>query len=149
MGLMYSILMDAIVITGAKDFISVTMPADVCAILHELNITQEASETSDTGAIEIALASGVAGAGTATTPRALMEQNTLAFGGTVLTNLTTDETKGNILMRRGWNVLTPFKWLPTPRGQIEIGGQSIFVVHSDVAITSATVTAELILERIG
>ena len=121
-GRMYSLIMDAATITAAKDLISFTLPADVACILHELNVTQEASETSDTGANQIHRASGVAGVGTAATPRALNDGNTVAAGGTALVNLTTDETEGNLLMRRGWNVLTPFKWLPTQKGQISVKG---------------------------
>lgn len=148
-GRMYSILMDAATITAAKDLISFTVPSNVACIVHEINVTQEANETSDTGAIQIHFASGVAGAGTSATPRALDDGNTIAAGGTALVNLTTDETEGNILVRRGWNVLTPFKWLPTPPGQIVVSGAGIIVVRSDVAITSATVSAEMIIELLG
>jgi len=148
-GRMYSLIMDAATITAAKDLISFTVPADVACILHEVNVSQESVEVSDTGAIQIHFASGVAGVGTAATPRALDDGNTIAAGGTALVNLTTDETEGNILMRRGWNVLTPFKWLPTPPAQIVVTGAGIICVRSDVAITSAVVTAEMIIELLG
>ena len=148
-GRMYSIIMDAIAITAAKDLISITVAADKVLILHEVNVTQQASETSDTGALQLHFASGTAGVGTANTPRALDNGNTIAMGGTVLTNLTTDETEGNILMRRGWNVLTPFKYLPTPAGQIDVTGQGILVLRSDVAVTSVTISAEMIVEILG
>lgn len=148
-GRMYSAIMDAQVITAAKNFISYTVPTNVACIIHEVNVTQEASEVSDTGVIQIHFASGAAGAGTASTPRALDDGNTIAAGGTLLTDLTTDETEGNILVRRSWNVLTPFKWLPTPAGQIVVSGAGIIVVHSDITISSATVTAEMIFELLG
>ena len=148
-GRMYSLIMDAATITAAQDLISYTVPADVVCILHELNVTQQASETSDTGAIQIHRGSGSAGVGTAATPRALNEGNTVAAGGTALVDLGTDETEGNILLRRGWNVLTPFKALWTPKTQISVKGQGIIVVRSDVAISSAVVTAELVFELIG
>ena len=148
-GRMYSLIMDAISITAAKDLISYTFPAAVSGIIHEVNVTQQDVETSDSGAIQIHFASGAAGVGTAATPRALNDGNTIAAGGTALTNLTTDETEGNLLVRRGWNVLTPFKWLPTPAGQIQVTGAGIIVVRSDVAITATTVTAEMIFELLG
>ena len=72
-----------------------------------------------------------------------------AMGGTILTDLTTDETEGNILVRRAFNTLSGFHWLPTPESRIVIPGQGIVCVRSDIAITSATVTAELIVEEIG
>lgn len=147
-GRMYSILMDAATIAAAKDLISVTVASDKVLVLHELNVTQEASETSDTGVIQIHRGSGTAGVGTSTTPRPL-DAGDAAMGGTTLTNLTTDETEGNILARRAWNVLTPFKWLPTPSGMIVVPGDGIIVVRSDIAITSATVSAELIVEELG
>lgn len=148
MGRLYSIIMDAATIAAAKDLISVTVAADKTLILHELNVTQEASETSDTGVVQIHRASGTLGVGAAATPRALDAGNA-AMGGTVLTNLTTDETEGNILLRRAWNVLSGFHWMPTPESRVVVPGQGIIVVRSDVAITSATVTAELIVEEVG
>lgn len=148
-GRMYSLIMDAIAITAAKDLISYTVPANIACVLHEVNVTQQASETSDTGAIQIHFASGAAGVGTAATPRALNDGNTIAAGGTALTNLTTDETEGNILVRRGWNVLTAWKYLPTPAPQPIISGAGIIVVRSDVALTSVVVTAEMIFELLG
>jgi len=146
---MYSLIMDAIAITAAKDLLSYTVPANIACILHEVNVTQESSETSDTGAIQIHFASGAAGVGTAATPKALNDGNTIAAGGTALSNLTTDETEGDIIARRGWNVLTPFKYLPTPAGQPVVTGAGIIVVRSDVALTSVTVTAEMIFELLG
>ncbi len=148
-GRMYSLIMDAIAITAAKDLISFTVPSNVACIVHEVDVTQQSVEVSDAGAIQIHFASGAAGVGTAATPRALDDGNTIAAGGTALTNLTTDETEGNILVRRGWNVLAPFKWLPTPAGQIVVTGGGIIVVRSDVAIASADVTAEMLFELLG
>lgn len=148
-GRMYSLIMDAISISAAKDMLSLTVASNVACIIHEVNVTQQSSETSDTGAVQIHFASGAAGVGSAATPRALDDGNTIAAGGTALVNLTTDETEGNILARRGWNVLTPFKWLPTPPGQVIVSGAGIIVVRSDLAITAVTVTAEMIFEIIG
>lgn len=148
-GRMYSLIMEAISITTAKDLISYTVPADVGFVLHEVNITNEDSETSDTGAIVIRRATGSAGIGTAATPRALSDGNTIAAGGTALTNLTTDETAGDLLARRGWNVLTPFKYLPTPPCQIDVSGQGIIVVRSHVTLTAVTINAEMIFELLG
>jgi len=148
-GRMYSLIMDAISITAAKDLISYTVPADVAFILHEVNVTQEDVETSDSGAIQIHFASGVAGVGTAATPRALNDGNSVAAGGTALVNLTTDETEGNLVARRGFNVLGQMHYLPTPASQIVVGGQGIIVVRSDVALTAVKLTAEMIFELLG
>jgi len=148
MGRLYSIIMDAATIAAAKDLISVTVAADTALILHELNVTQESSETSDTGVVQIHRASGTLGVGSAATPRPL-DAGDAAMGGTVLTNLTTDETEGNILLRRAWNVLSGFHWLPTPESRIVVPGQGIIVVRSDIAISSATATAELVVEELG
>ena len=148
-GRMYALFMEAKNITTAQDLISYTVPADVALILHEVNVTNQSVETSDTGVIQIHFASGAAGVGDAATPRALNEGNTVAAGGTALTDLTTDETEGNILVRRGWNVLSPFKWLPTPKGQIIVKGQGIIVVRSDITLTAVLLNAEMIFELIG
>lgn len=148
MGRLYSIIMDAATIAAATDLISVTVAADKALILHELNVTQESSETSDTGVVQIHRASGTLGVGPAATLRPL-DAGDAAMGGTALTNLTTDETEGNILLRRAWNVLSGFHWLPTPESRIVVPGQGIIVVRSDIAISSATVTAELVVEELG
>lgn len=148
-GKMYSILMDAQVISAAKDLISITVPANKVVILHEVVVTQEGGETSDTAVMQIHRGTGTSGAGTATTPRALDEGNGDAFGGTVLTDLGTDEDEGVILARRSFNLLTPFHYLPTPAGLISATGAGILVIRSDIAITSNTLTCEAIVELIG
>ena len=149
MGRMYSIVMDAQSISTAKDLISVTAAADKALVLHELNVTQESTETSDTGVVQIHRASGTAGVGASVVPRPLDAGDAAMSNGAFLTNLTTDETPGNILLRRAFNVLTGFHWLPTPESRIVVPGQGIVVVRSDIAISAATVTAELIVEELG
>ena len=148
-GRMYSLTMDAVDITAAQDLLSYTFPAAVSGIIHEVNVTQENSETSDTGAIQIHFGTGSAGVGTAATPKATNDGNTIAAGGTALVDLTTDETEGDLLARRGWNVLSPWRWAPTPAGQFQVTGGGIIVVRSDVALASVKVTAEMLFELIG
>jgi len=149
MGRMYSILMDAATtVAAAQDLISITAPADAIIIVHEAHISRESSEVSDTAVAQIHRGSGSAGAGGANTPIPLDLQSP-AMGGTVLHDLTTDETEGVIFHRRAFNLISGFHWLPTPEMRIVIPPSGILCLRSDIAITSCTLNAELIVEEIG
>lgn len=149
MGRMYSIISAAAAVTGAQDLLSVTAAANKALILHELNVTQESSETSDTGVIRVYRASAAGTtAASAPTPRPL-DNGDAAMSGTIGHNLSSNSTETAALLRRSWNVLSGFHWLPTPESRLVVPGSGIIVVRSDIAITSATVTAELVVEEIG
>ena len=147
MGRMYSVLMDAATVSTAQDLGRITAPSDAILKIHEVVVTQEATETSDTGAIQLQRSS-TAGTGTSYTAK-LLEGSDAAFGGSSVVNLSVDTSAGDILHREGFNVLNGYRYLPTPETRITVPPSGIFVVRSDVAITSATVTCVVIFEEIG
>lgn len=147
MGRMYSIIMDAVSVSTAQDLVRVSAPSDAVLVVHEVNVTQESSETSDSGAIQLQRAT-TDGTGPTYVPK-LLQPSDAAFGGTTVTNLTVDTTAGDILYREGFNVLSGYRKLFTPEQRPVVPPSGRFVVRSDVAITAATLTCEVIVEELG
>lgn len=140
--------MDGVSVSAAKDLLRLSAPADGVVVIHEVTVTQEASETSEQVAIQLMRAS-TDGTGTAATPRAL-ESGSPVFGGTAVINLTVDSTAGDILRREAANLLSGYKYLPTPELRPVISPSGRFVVRLEDAPAAARVmTVEVILEEIG
>ena len=148
MGRLYSALMDAVSVSAARDLLRLSAPADAVVVIHEVTVSQEASETSEQVAIQLMRAS-TDGTGTTATARAL-EAGDAAFGGTVVTNLTVDTTAGDILRREAANLLAGYRYLPTPETRPVISPSGRFVVRlEDAPAAAQTMTVEVILEEIG
>lgn len=145
-GRIYSVLMDAISVSAAKDLIRLSAPSDGSLLIHQVIVTQEGSETSDQVAIQLQRSS-TDGTGTSYTAKKFCEEDP-AFGGSAVTNLTADTTAGDILHREGMNMLAGFNWLPTPEMRPLIPASGRFVVRLDVAPAAATtMTAVVIFEE--
>lgn len=147
MGRIYSVIMDAVAVVGAQDLIRITAPSDAILRIHEVTVSQESVVVSDQGAIQLMRAS-TAGTGSGYTAK-LLELGDAAFGGSAVVDLSVDTTPGDILRREGFNVLPGYKHIPPPNDQIIIPPSGIFVVRSDVPITSAVLTCEVIFEEEG
>ncbi|NKB59005.1 MAG: hypothetical protein GKS00_21980 [Alphaproteobacteria bacterium] len=133
--------------SAAQDLVRVSAPSDAVLVVHEVNVTQESTETSDTGAIQLQRAS-TDGTGTSYIPK-LLQPSDAAFGGSAVTNLTADTTAGDVLYREGYNILPGYRKLFTPEQRPVVPPSGRFVVRSDVAITAATLTCELVVEELG
>ncbi len=148
MGRLYSVLMDAVSVSAAKDLLRLSAPADAVVVVHEVTVSQEASETSEQVAIQLQRAS-TDGTGTSATPRP-MEVGSTAFGGTAVVNLTADTTPGDILRREAANLLSGYKYLPTPETRPVISPSGRFVVRlEDAPAAARTMSVEVIFEEIG
>lgn len=148
MGRLYSVLMDAVSISAAKDLLRLSAPADAVVVIHEVTVSQEASETSEQVAIQLHRASDD-GTGTAATPKQLQSGDP-AFGGTAVTDLTANTTATDILRRSAENLLSGYKYLPTPETRPVISPSGRFVVRlEDAPAAARTVSVEVILEEIG
>lgn len=147
MGRMYSVLMDAVSISTAKDLVRITSASTAITVVHEVTVSQEDTETSDTGAIQLQR-STTGGTGTSYTPKKLQSLDA-GYSGTAAVNLTADTTAGDILYREGFNVLTGYHKLFTPEQRIVVPPSGIFVVRSEVGITAATLTCEVVFEEFG
>lgn len=148
MGRMYSVIMDAVSVSAAKDLLRLSAPADAVVVIHEVTVSQEASETSEQVAIQLMRAS-TDGTGTAATAKQL-ESGDPAFGGSAVANLTVDTTAGDTLRREGANLLSGYKYLPTPEARPVISPSGRFVVRlEDAPAAARTMTVEVIFEEIG
>jgi hypothetical protein len=148
MGRKYSVLMDAATISAADDLVRISAPADAILVIHEVIVTQDASETSEQLPLQLQRAS-TDGTGSSYTAK-LLEGSDAAFGGTAVHTLTVDTTPGDILWRKSENVLNGWHYLPTPETRIVIPPSGRFVVRLDGAPSAAlTMTATVIFEEIG
>lgn len=148
MGRMYTVLMDAISVSAAKDLMRISAPSDAIVVLHEVKVTQDTIETSEQLPIQINRAS-TDGTGTGATARAL-EDGSQAFGGSAVVNLTADTTPGNILWREAQNILNGWHYLPTPESRPVISPSGRIVVRLDAAPDAGTTFSVVaVIEEIG
>lgn len=150
MGRMYSAVSEATGLTAAKDLIRISAPSDAILRVHEVVVTQDASETSEQLPLEIFRAS-TDGTGTSITPEAL-ETGDAAFGGTAVGNLTADTTKsGTSLWRQANDVRAGWHYLPTPDDQIVVPPSGRIVVRLDPgsSFTSVNLSTTVTFEEIG
>ena len=152
MGRMYTVVMDAIGVTAAKDLLRLSAPSDAVVIIHEVSVSQD-SDAGDSEAEQLVLQlqrSSTDGTGTSATPEPLHEGDA-AFGGTAVTNLTADTTiDGAPLWREGVNVQAGFRYFPTPETRPVISPSDRFVVRLDAAPgDSLTMNLVCVFEELG
>jgi hypothetical protein len=149
MGRMYTALMDATSISAADDLMRISAPSDAVVKIHEVLLTQDASETSEMLPVQLQRSS-TDGTGTSTTPEKL-EGSDAAFGGTVVRALTADTTISGVpISRMAQNVLNGWHWLFTPEMRPVVAPSGRFVVRLDTAPTAAlTLTLVVTFEEIG
>lgn len=149
MGRMYTVLMDAVSVSAAKDLMRISAPATAALLLHEVKITQDASETSEQLPIQIQRSS-TAGTGTAATPEKL-DPGDAAASATAATNLTVDTTiSGSPLWRESQNVLNGWHYLPTPETRPVLAPSGILAIRLDAPPAAAlTLTVVAVIEEIG
>ncbi len=136
-GRAYTVTMDAISITVARDLIAWTVGAAIGFILDKVTVTQETQTSSEALAVQIQRGSD-AGTGTAATELPT-DPGDAAAGTVMISDLSTLQTATDILHREGWNVLAPMIWHPTPEERFVWGGGDFGAVRLDVAPGSAMV----------
>ncbi len=148
MGRKYSIVMESQSISAAQDLIRVTADTDKSIKLLQARATQSNIDTQEQLAFQIHRAS-TDGAGDATTPQPLSAGDA-AFGGTAITDLSSDTTVTDVLFHESESLLNGFRYLPTPEEQIEAPGGGRLVLRLDSAPDAATtISAVMIIEEIG
>jgi len=153
MSRMYVASLDALSVAAVCELFYIAAPADAVVRVHEIKITQDASETSEQLPLRVfRTATDQAAKGTANTPAPLSIGDT-AFGGTVRTNILTAETfatETTMLLSEAQNILAGFHILPTPETRIDLSPSSKLVVKLDAAPTGTlTVSGYMIFEEIG
>lgn len=111
----FTIAVDSIAVTAAKDLLRVSAPATGMVGLCELRISQDASETSEQLPFQVHRASND-GTGTAITPKPTDPGDT--FGGTAVYNLSADTTLTDLMYREAVNVLNGLHWVASWEGSI-------------------------------
>lgn len=148
LGRAYTVTMDAISISAAKDIVELAAPATMIASVSKIEVTQETQTSSEALAIQVHR-SAATGTGTAVTARPT-ENGGPAAAVTAKVNHTVDTTPGNILYRGGWNVLTPFILHFTPEEEFTIPPSGFLVVRLEVAPGAAmTISATVHFREIG
>jgi hypothetical protein len=149
MGRMFSALVDGVSVSLAKDLLKLTAPSTGVVTVHEVVVTQEASEVSEQLAFQLQRSSA-SGAGPAVTPERL-NLGDATFAGTILGNLTADTLiSGAPLYRKSENILNGWFYLPTPEARIVVPAAGIFVVRLDEAPAAPlTLTLCMIFESNG
>lgn len=156
MGRMYSAVFEGVSVSAVQDFFEITAPSTGVVCLHEVHITQDASETSEQLPVRIlrvpaTVTSG--SGGTAPTARKLGGAGDAAAAATVEVNNTTVATTTGtleVLRRTGDNMLNGWHWVFTPESRIWIAPSGVVVVRLVTAPAGATaMSGELVWEEIG
>lgn len=153
MGRMYSAVMDAQAVAAVCELFYIEAPADAVVRIHEIVITQDASETSEQLPLNVfrtATDQGVKG--TSNTP-APLSAGDAAFGGTCRTNILTAETfatETTMLMRQSQNILNGWHLLPTPECRIDISpGAGLCIKLDSAPSASVNISGYVVFEEIG
>src|SRR5688500_14984708 len=120
MGMLYAITFASVAVTAQQDFFEYTTPADACAIIHMVELTQS-TDVGDAASEGLAILHkrGATTTGTggsqAVTP-APLETGFPAAGGVADTNNTTKATGGSpvTLHASNWIIQQSYLWLPAP-----------------------------------
>lgn len=149
MGRMYSATMQGVAVAAAQDLLEISAPADAIVVLHEVAISQDASETSEQLPFQIHTISG-SGSGGSSVTAVPMEQGGPAFGGTVERNNTSRAGAYQVLYRKSENILNGFHYLPTPEGRPAIKPSESLVIGLESAPSaSLTMSVTAIFEEVG
>jgi len=151
-GRVFTVLMEDIGVTVAKDLFRISAPADGIVLIHEVSLTQS-SDAGDAESEQLPVQlqrSSTDGTGTSATPEK-MQVGSGAFGGSAVTNLTVDTTQTAAALRKAaQNVMNGWHWLFTPETQIVVPPSGRFVVRLDAAPTdSLTMHGYVVIEEIG
>jgi hypothetical protein len=148
MGLLYSAAFDNVTMTdAAQDIVFLQTSAAVPIIIHEILITSNV--TTDVRArIAIVRRSTAGSSGTAITPRALYERNSVSAATTATYLRTTVGTVGNLLDADQWSMLVPFQRLYTPETRIAVASSGFLGVNL-VAGTGASrvISGKIVFEE--
>ena len=147
-GRIYTALMPGVSVSAAKDLMRLKADTDHVLVIHQVDLTQEASET-DEQLVAVLQRVSTDGTGTATTIVAHQEGDP-TFGGSCVHNLTVDSTAGDVLVREGFNIKSGFFWLPPPELRIVVQPGGRFTLRLPTAPGAAiTLCGRIVFEVIG
>ncbi len=153
LGRVYTAQVSAIAVTAIQDFIEVNCPSDAVVIIHSIRIAQY-SDVGDAAAemlpVQITRATGTAGSG-GTTPTARPHQvGTVAFGGTVEVNNTTQAGTTTVVLSDSFNIRSGWFYNPPEDERIVISPSGVLVVELPVApADELTMEGSVTFEELG
>lgn len=153
MSRLYSATMDSIAVAAESELFFIAAPSDAVVRIHEIKITQDASETSEQLPLKVyRTATDQSAKGTSVISNPLSEGDA-AFGGVVRRNILTAETfatPGALLISDSENILNGWHILPTPETRIDISPGDYIVIKLDAAPSaSINISAYVLIEEIG
>lgn len=148
MGLLYSAAFENVTMTdAAQDIVFLQTSSAVPITIHEILVTS--AVTTDVRArLSVVRRSTAGSAGTAITPRALFERNSVAAATTATYLRTTVGTVGNVLDADQWSMLVPWQRLYTPETRIVVAASG-FLGLNLVAGTGASrvISGKIVFEE--
>lgn len=152
---LYTAVFSAVAVTAQQDLFEINAAADSITIIHGIklvNLTEVGDAQEEMLDIRWRSGNTTSGTGgTAPTPQPI-ETGSSAYGGTVETNNTTKATAGTPVVRDadGWNVRSPYLWLPTPEMRFIMGPSVRMCLElATTPADSITMSGTLYFEEIG
>ena len=153
MSRMYSATFKAVATDAIAELFFIQAPSDAALRVHEIKITQDASETSEQLPLSIfRTTTDQSAKGTAVTPNPLSTGDS-AFGGVVRRSILTAETfatEGANIYNDSQNILNGWHILPTPETRLDISPSGRLVIKLETAPSaSINVSGYIMIEEIG
>lgn len=138
-------------VSAAQTLIQLKAGSAVAVRLLRAAVSQSGSTTSTELPVEI-LRKSAAETVTSFTPLLTSPNDAAAnsVGGASATGIiaSTEANDSDIMVRRVWNILTPFEWVPTPLEQVEIAPSGIIGLKLPTIGASYTIEAQLVFQEI-
>ena len=153
MGRMYTVTFDGVAVAAVQDLFELTPADDKPIKIHQIVITNGASETSDQLRFTIKRFTGAytsGSGGSAPTPQPLSASDAAA-GFAAEANNTTRATGGTsvVLWSEGQNALNGWNYFPTPEGRITgRQAEAIVIGLENAPAASTTVSGVVVVEEL-
>lgn len=153
-GLMYKVSFDnQTLTTAAHDVIQIIAAAAVPVLIHAVKWTVAPTITSGVAQdvraqIRWVVESTAGSGGTAVTPRATNQRNTVAAAGTYTRNVTTPGTAGNVLSSELVSVIVPYERIFTPDQRILVPAGTRLALNLEASIGALLNSFEMDVEEI-
>ena len=155
MARMYSAVFEGVSVAAVQDFFELVAPSTGGVFIHEINITNDTSETSEQLPVRIlrvpaTATSGSGGTAPAKTP--LFPGDPSASATVEANNTTVATTTGTlaVLRRQADNVLNGWRWLFTPETRLFVPTSGMIVVRLVTAPAASTpMSGEIVWEEIN
>ena len=155
MGRVYTAAFTGVSVSATQDFFEVVAPSTAIVVLHEVHITQDASETSEQLPVSVIRVPSTVTSGTggsSVTPRKMQSGDPAAAATVEANNTTVATTSGTLetLDRLGDNVLNGWHWVWPPESRPVIAPSGTMVVRLGTAPGAALTMSGLVkFEEIG